>query len=197
MNKPGLHEAVFSAARRQIVAARLSAFRASASHLAPWNRGGEVALIRGCRPFSCLWVSPGSGPCSRLWERTVRRHRAELPALSVGWERRERSQSHETDFTQSSGKKTQRIAEGKQHRGFFENMQECMDDCYPVRFNWICCNSVKVRNLWSRDKGRFSSRHHGHAFFFFFPQCMSHLRPLSSQRLVVDGSCSLFSPQTM
>lgn len=55
------------------------------------------------------------------------------------------------------GKQSERLEE-QQHRGFFSTFGNARMTCVPW-FNWICCNSVKLRNLSSRDKGRVSSRH--------------------------------------
>lgn len=106
-----------------------------------------------------LW-RPGCG----LWERTVCRHREPKRAhLSVP----EWSESHECDLTPSEPflrpnlptldtwlmwnasdmlqkkKKKQK----KPIQGLFENIQECMQDWYPLCSNWICGNSLKVRNF--------------------------------------------------
>lgn len=69
--------------------------------------------------------------------------------------------------------------------------QECMDvPCVSTGFAVI---QLKSGIFWSRGQREVFIPTSW--VMHFFPRRMSHLRPLSSQRLLVDGSCSFFSSQ--
>lgn len=75
--------------------------------------------------------------------------------------------------------------------GCCETMQECADDRCPVCSNSICCNSVKLWRFYRRDKGRFSSRHHGHAFP---PPCPTSVLSAHSAEFLMDRALFFLQP---